>query len=71
MPHVQPLQGKLWELRSHGPSQQHRVIYVAISGQRLLLLHAFTKKTAQTPRREIALAEERLADWEQRRQKTR
>ena len=69
MPHVRPLQGKLWELRSHGPTQQHRVIYVATSSESLLLLHAFTKKTAQTPRREIQLAEERLTDWERRQQK--
>ena len=69
MPHVRPIEGKLWELRCHGPTQQHRLIYVALAGQRLLLLHGFTKKTAQTPRREIQLAVERLADWERRRQR--
>jgi phage-related protein len=66
MPHVRPLGSKLWEPRSHGPRQQHRVLYVAMAGQELLLLHAFTKKTQQTPRREISTAEQRLKDWQAR-----
>lgn len=66
MPHARPIQGsRLWELRSRGRNH-HRVFYVAVSGRRLLLLHAFPKKTQQTPRREITIAERRFADYEER-----
>jgi len=65
MPHVRPLRGKLYELRVRG-RLQHRVLYVAASGQRLVLLHAFTKKTQETPRKEIDLAERRWNDYQTR-----
>ncbi len=65
LPHVRPLGQKLWELRTQG-QRQHRVLYVAITGQRFLLLHAFTKKTAKTPRQEIEVALARLAEYEGR-----
>jgi phage-related protein len=44
------------------------VLYIAISGRRFLLLHAFTKKTEQTPEREIRLAVDRLEDYRRRQQ---
>jgi len=65
MPHVRPVQGKVWELRSVG-RVQHRVLYAAVSGRRLVLLHAFTKKTPKTPASEIDLAEHRFADYQAR-----
>ncbi len=42
------------------------MLYVSITGQRFLLLHAFTKKTAKTPRQEIEVALARLAEYEGR-----
>ena len=39
----------------------HRVVYLALD-QRIYVLHAFEKKTRATPRRDIALARNRLAD---------
>jgi len=65
MPHVRPLRGKLYELRVRGRIQ-HRVLYVATTGQHLVLLHAFTKKTQATPRKEIDLAERRWNDYQAR-----
>lgn len=66
MPHVKPIQGsKLWELRSRGRNH-HRIFYVAVQGRRMLLLHAFAKKTQKTPRQEIRIAERRLSDYEGR-----
>lgn len=62
MPHVRPIRGKVWELRSVG-RLQHRVLYVAVSGRRMVLLHAFTKKTQKTPASDVALAERRFADY--------
>jgi phage-related protein len=65
MPHVRPVTGEIWELRIRGRIQ-HRVLYVAASGQQMLLLHAFSKKVEGTPRREIKIATDRLADYRRR-----
>ena len=66
MPHVRRLEGSdLWELRTRG-RLHHRILYVAVSGRRMLLLHGFTKKTDRTPVREIETAKARLADYRER-----
>jgi phage-related protein len=65
MPHVRPVRGKLWELRSGGRIQ-HRVLYAAVRGRQIVLLHAFTKKTPKTPPGEIAVAERRFTDYQER-----
>jgi phage-related protein len=39
-----------------------RAIYAAASGQRLVILHAFVKKTQKTPPRAIELALKRLRE---------
>jgi phage-related protein len=49
MPHVRPLSNKLWE-----------ILYTAASGRRLVVLHAFVKKTQKTPRHAIETALIRL-----------
>lgn len=64
-PHVRSIGAKLWELRTGGRTQ-HRVFYFAASGKRLVLLHAFTKKTQKTPRAEIETAMRRMADYQER-----
>src|SRR3954468_22028265 len=60
LPHARPLGRKLWELPARA-ERQHRVLYFAASGQRLILLHAFTKKTQETPRGELDTAHARMA----------
>ena len=40
----------------------HRVFYVAKFEEAVYVLHAFEKRTRQTPQGEIALAQARLAD---------
>jgi phage-related protein len=62
-PYVKHLEGKLWELRVRAGRRSYRVIYFAFTEQRFILLHAFLKKTQKTPRREIATAKRRLADF--------
>jgi phage-related protein len=62
-PYVKHLEGKLWELRVRAGRRFYRVIYFAFTGQRFILLHAFLKKTQKTPRREIATAKRRSADF--------
>jgi len=67
MPHVRRLQGsELWELRIRGGTD-YRIFYVAIAGRRFVLLHGFRKQSQRTPRREIRVAEQRLADYRNRR----
>lgn len=55
-PYVKPLEGKLWEIRMIGPDNIARAIYVAAQGKRLVVLHAFVKKTQKTPRRALDIA---------------
>jgi phage-related protein len=66
MPHARRLQGTdLWEIRTRG-RVHHRILYVSVTRQRMLLLHGFTKKTEKTPAREIRTAEVRLKDYRER-----
>jgi phage-related protein len=60
MPHVCPLESKLWEMRMKGEDGIARAVYVAQSGQRLIVLHVFSKTTQTTPRKTITIARERL-----------
>lgn len=60
LPHVRPLERKLWEMRMQGRDGIARAVYVAAQGRRLLVLHVFVKKTQTTPRRAIETALKRL-----------
>jgi phage-related protein len=63
-PHVKPLRDKLWEIRMSGRDGIARAIYILARERRIILLHAFTKKTAKTPPRAIRLALERAQEIE-------
>ena len=62
LPHVRPLGEKLWEMRSSGREVIGRAIYTVAAGRRLVVLHAFVKKTQKTPRRAMDLALMRLKE---------
>ncbi len=49
------------ELRVRGEDGQFRVFYFAASEMGILVVHAFAKKTQQTPPSDIKLARKRLA----------
>lgn len=51
------------EIRLREAGGAFRIIYLATLPDRVLVLHAFQKKTQQTAQRDIALAAKRLADW--------
>ena len=55
-PHVKHIEGRLWEMRMKGKSGISRALYVTASGQRVVILRVFVKKTEKTPRHEIDLA---------------
>lgn len=59
LPHVRPLENKRWEMRLRGRDGISRAVYAAISGQRLIVLHVFVKKTQATPRKAIEMALDR------------
>ena len=62
------LRGDLYEVRADGRDAGYRILFAleGAQGQVLLGLSAFSKKTQRTPRRELELAERRLADWRAR-----
>ena len=61
-PYVKHLEGKLWEMRLKGRDGIARSIYVAVSGQRVMVLRTFVKKTETTPRREMEMAFARMKE---------
>ena len=58
MPHAKHIRGKVWELRP----EANRFFYFAYVGRRFIILHAYRKQSRKTPRRELAVAERRLAE---------
>ncbi len=63
-PYVKKLAGSdVWELRVQHSSNYYRILYFAASGHSFVLLHAFLKKSARTPKNEIKLAENRIKDY--------
>jgi phage-related protein len=61
-PYAKHLSGKLWELRLKGRDGIARSIYVTASGQRIVVLRTFVKKTEKTPPRELDLALARMKE---------
>jgi phage-related protein len=61
-PHVKHLRGKLWEMRFGGRDGIGRAIYVAANGRRVIVVHAFVKKTQKTPKAALELAEQRAKE---------
>ena len=52
----------LFELRPRGRSGIGRAFYCYLIGRRVVVLHAFIKKTQQTPDSELKLARKRLKE---------
>lgn len=61
-PHIRHLEGKLWKMRMKAQDGIARAIYMAATGRRLVVLHAFIKKTQRTPRRAIDIARQRAKE---------
>ena len=54
---------KLKELRIQASPNIYRIFYFAYIDKKFVLLHAFTKKTQQAPRKEIEIAENRMNEY--------
>jgi phage-related protein len=61
-PHVEHLEGKLWEMRLMGRDGIARALYVTALGKRVVVVRVFVKKTQKTPRAEVDLALLRAKD---------
>lgn len=61
-PRVDHLRGAIWEVRTSLKQNIARTLF-AVDGNNMILLHAFIKKTQQTPASEIALAENRFKEY--------
>lgn len=62
LPHSRALGDGLFELRPRGRSGIGRVFYCFLVGKRVVVLHAFVKKSQQTPDRELKLARRRAKE---------
>ena len=62
LPHTRAMGSGLFEIRAKGREGIGRAFYCIVIGQRIVILHAFTKKTEQTPRRELETARARMKE---------
>lgn len=62
LPHSRALGEGLFEPRPRGRSGIGRAMYCFMVGQRVVVLHAFIKKSQQTPDRELKLARRRMKE---------
>ena len=63
-PYIKPLRDKLWEMRIRGRDGIARAIYVTAKERRIVILHAFIKKTRKTPATAIRTALSRMRELE-------
>ncbi|MDR3490775.1 MAG: type II toxin-antitoxin system RelE/ParE family toxin [Gammaproteobacteria bacterium] len=52
----------LWEIKIRSASAGFRIFYVCIKGRTLVLLHAYQKQMKKAPKKEIAIAEQRMLE---------
>lgn len=62
MPHSRAMGGGIFELRGRGREGLSRAFYCFTVGQRVVVLHAFVKKTQKTPERELGIARIRMKE---------
>lgn len=62
LPHSRAMGDGLFELRPRGRSGIGRAFYCFLIGKRVVIVHAFIKKTQETPDKELKLARKRMKD---------
>ncbi len=62
MPHSRALGGGLFELRPRGREGIGRALYCYLVSERVVVLHAFVKKTQAAPERDLKLARRRMKE---------
>lgn len=61
-PYSKHIKGKIRELRIDFGKNKHRIFYFTFIEKNIIFLHAFLKKTAKTPSKEIKKAEKNYYD---------
>ena len=56
------IEGKIWEIKFRSIHSGYRVFYVMLESDLMVWLHAFNKKTQQTPIKELTVARKRLRE---------
>ena len=62
MPHSRAMGHGLFELRLKAQEGIGRVFYCVLTGRRVMMLHAFVKKSQKTPPWELEVARERMKE---------
>ena len=62
-PFTKTISGKLKELRIQASPNIYRIFYFLFTGRKIILLHAFTKKSQEIPRKEIDIALSRMNEY--------
>jgi phage-related protein len=62
LPHSRSMGRGLFELRPKGAAGIGRGFYCFLTGKRVVVLHAFIKKSQQTPSHELQLARKRMKE---------
>jgi phage-related protein len=62
MPHSRTMGGGLFELRPRGREGIGRALYCFVVGQRVVVLHAFVKKSQAAPQRDLDIARRRMKE---------
>jgi len=65
-PYADHVKGDLRELRMQFGRNEYRVFHFFVHGERVVLVHAFSKKSQKLPVREIETAEVRMRDFKAR-----
>ena len=63
MPHIKPLENKMWEMRLKGKVNIARSIYFITYKRKIVVLHTFIKKTQKTPNKSLDIAKQRMRDF--------
>jgi phage-related protein len=63
MPLCRPMGGGLWEVRSDLASNRIARVLFSVQQSRILVLHAFIKKTRKTPDDDLTLARKRSREF--------
>jgi phage-related protein len=62
LPHSRAMSQGLFELRLKSKEGIGRVFFGILPGQRIMMLHAFVKKSQKTPAKELGIARRRLKE---------
>ena len=62
MPHSRAMGGGLFELRPRGREGIGRAMYCYVQGRRIVVLHAFVKKSQATSERDLSIARKRMSE---------